>query len=98
MSRRHPFEHPADADVLVDLRPAYSVTFVENLVLATLLRSRVGQAPGPRERNADRAPVREPGGDHLVGHLNRLNTRFVTSFCRSAHAMPPRFGAAIRRY
>jgi hypothetical protein len=70
-------------------RATVSPSHRRNLVVRALLGARIGQAPRPRERNADRSPVDEMSNNELVGDFDRGEPRVraaIIRLRRSAHA------------
>jgi len=77
--RRDSVEHALYAYVFLNLRPAYPRTAAYDLEFCTLLCSRLGESPGPGQRNTNRPAVRQLGSNRLVSYRDTLNTSFHSS-------------------
>src|SRR5216684_8740429 len=78
-TRRDSVEHALYAYVFVNLRPAYPRTTADDLESGTLLRSCLGESPGPGQRNTNRPAVRQLGRNCVIGDRNTLNTSLDVS-------------------
>lgn len=61
------------------------VAITNEFPIGPLDRSRVGNSPRPRKRNADHATIDQVGDDDIVGYFDVINPRFNAD--GSAHAM-----------
>src|SRR6266404_1643179 len=83
----HSVEHALGADVLIDIRPMDTLAAADNAEVGSLSRSRLRQAPRPRERNTDHTAIDKVGDDLVLGHPDAQDPRFAAS--HSGHAKPP---------
>lgn len=72
--RRNSMEHSLYAYVFVNLRPAYPRTASDDLESCTLLRSCLGESPGPRQRNTNRPAVQQLGSNRVLSDRNSLTS------------------------
>ena len=79
-------KHAFDADVLVDIRPMYSLTGPDKTEIRPLLPGGLRQSPRPSKRHADYTTVGEVRDDLVLCDAHVLDARVVAS--RNVHAMP----------
>lgn len=63
-------QHPVQADVLIDIGPMHSLTTPNNTEVPAFRRCRIEETPRPIQRDADRTPVGQRGGDRVVRGLD----------------------------
>jgi hypothetical protein len=88
-------EHALCADILIDIRPMNPVTIANQFPVGPLCRRRFRQAPRPRQRYTDDAPVHQVGGDEFVRHFDTVDSNFNAD--RSAHAKPRQLLVRVQR-
>jgi hypothetical protein len=88
-------EHALCADILIDIRPMNPVTIANQFPVGPLCRRRFRQAPRPRQRYTDDAPVHQVGGDEFVRHFDTVDSNFNAD--RSAHAKPRQLPIRVQR-
>ena len=87
--RRNSVEHPANADVFIDVRPVDPRSIADDLIVRALLRRHIRQAVRPRQRDADRASIGQVRRDQIIGNFDRSGARIASRSSRSAPARPP---------
>ena len=68
-------KHAFDTDVLIDIRPMYSLTGPDETEIGPLLPRGLRQSPRPGKRHADYATVREVRDDFVLCDAHVLDER-----------------------
>jgi len=74
---RQSLQHPANADVFINIRPVDAGSVADDFVLRALGRSRIQKPPRPREWHADLPPIHQMRADHIVAHIHTTNLRLA---------------------
>src|SRR6185437_6076494 len=84
---RRALQHPASAEILINVWPMHAFAISDNLKMAAFGRSSAGQTPRPRERNAHRSSVGQLRDNGIFRNFERYDPRFAIR--RNVHPMPP---------
>jgi len=84
------------SEILIEVRPVYSIPGSSNAPVRTFLRRRMQQPGVPRQRNRYGSSVEKINTDGVVSDSHVINT-FAGFRFRSTHSMPPivLFGAPL---